>query len=212
LLTPLADVRGAKNRYPFLCSCGKQMFSRPVDMFRTGQTACRSCTTKRRMLKFMATPEGVSAQKRLAAASAAKNTKPPEWHSVYTRCREAKHRCVRHPDYAGRGIEFRFASPKGMAEWVIGNLGYPPDGYSIDRIDNDGHYEPGNLRWATHTQQARNKRSYSGKIYKHRIQTLMSATDYSYESIRTFLKQGLTDDDIIHRSRRPGGRPRLRYS
>lgn len=163
------------------------------------------------MVKFMATPEGVAYQRKLAAASAAKNIKPPEWHSVYVRCREAKRRCAHHANYAGRGIEFRFASPKEMAEWVITNLGYPSESQSIDRIDNDGHYERGNLRWATRQQQARNKRKYSGSIYKHRIQKLMATTDYSYESIRTFINQGLTDDEITNRPRRSGGRPRLRH-
>jgi hypothetical protein len=58
-------------------------------------------------------------------------------------------------DYGGRGIRFRFAS----FEQFLAELGERPSGTSLERIDNDGHYEPGNVRWATHQQQSNNKRT-----------------------------------------------------
>jgi len=68
------------------------------------------------------------------------------------RCRKPTHKSWK--DYGGRGIEFRFTSfPQFFAE-----LGPRPEGMSLDRKDNDGHYEPGNVRWATWSEQRRNQR------------------------------------------------------
>jgi hypothetical protein len=58
-------------------------------------------------------------------------------------------------DYHLRGIEFRFRS----FEEFYAELGDRPEGMEVDRIDNDGHYEPGNVRWSTRKDSARNRRS-----------------------------------------------------
>ena len=50
-------------------------------------------------------------------------------------------------------MEFRFES---FQQW-LDELGIRPEGMTVDRIDNKGHYEPGNVRWATVKQQAQNR-------------------------------------------------------
>ena len=95
-----------------------------------------------------------------------------------------------------------------MAVWLLENLGPCPTGCSFDRINNDGHYEPGNLRWATKTEQNNNKRRYKPWKYGERIAYLCDARpDYCYETIRTFIKQGLSNDEILTRRRGKSGRP-----
>src|SRR5690606_38149018 len=61
-------------------------------------------------------------------------------------------------NYGGRGVEFRFSS----FEEFIKCLGHKPTPkHSLDRINNEGHYEPSNVRWATSKQQNNNCRKRS---------------------------------------------------
>lgn len=68
---------------------------------------------------------------------------------------KAKRRCVlganHHPCYAN--VEFRFDS----LQQLIDCIGIRPERTSLDRIDPLGHYEPGNVRWATVAQQTANR-------------------------------------------------------
>jgi len=88
-------------------------------------------------------------------------------HPLYVTWQNMVHRChnpsnKRFARYGGRGISvcdrWRFGAD-GLTgtECFIQDMGDRPKGMSIDRIDNDGNYEPGNCRWATQVQQMRNR-------------------------------------------------------
>jgi hypothetical protein len=75
-------------------------------------------------------------------------------------------RCTRvtgadYPDYGGRGIRVCDAWVNSFDAFLADVGPKPGPEYSIDRINNDGNYEPGNVRWATVIQQAGNKRNTS---------------------------------------------------
>lgn len=86
---------------------------------------------------------------------------------IYRIYRNMKNRCYNpnvksYNDYGGRGIKIceEWNGENGFQnfyDWAIAN-GYT-DELSIDRIDNDGNYEPSNCRWVTDERQARNKRN-----------------------------------------------------
>lgn len=77
------------------------------------------------------------------------------WSNIKTRCLNTNN--SRYKDYGGRGISF-------CDRWKYFSAFYedmgdkPTPKHSLDRIDNDGNYEPDNCRWATATEQSRNTR------------------------------------------------------
>jgi hypothetical protein len=75
------------------------------------------------------------------------------WNQMKQRCRNPND--PHFPRYGARGIEVRWENFKTFADWAI-PAGYAP-GLSIDRIDNDGSYEPANCRWTDGFTQMRNR-------------------------------------------------------
>lgn len=134
------------------CDCGGTAAVRGSDL-RRGQTKSCGCLARElasmrtRRHGFDGTPE-------------------------YAALRLARQRCTNKGDrsysnYGGRGVKYRLPSDLGEAtKLLIAEIGQrPSDGHSLDRIDNDGYYEIGNLRWATRSEQERNKRRRAGAMH-----------------------------------------------
>jgi anti-sigma28 factor (negative regulator of flagellin synthesis) len=77
------------------------------------------------------------------------------WVSARQRCNNPRDR--NYSNYGGRGIKF-YKPWDDDFRCYLRDTGEPPPGMSIDRINNDGNYEPGNVRWTTCAEQNRNRR------------------------------------------------------
>ncbi len=78
------------------------------------------------------------------------------------RCENPK--SAKYKDYGGRGIKIKFTSSDEFVDYVINVLKVDPRGLQIDRIDNNGHYEPGNIRFTTSKVNNNNKRNNKAEI------------------------------------------------
>lgn len=129
-----------------LCDCGKDVWLRPDKLFNGESKSCgcysRDMTIKR-SFKHGFAPRGQ--WKRTYNA----------WTSMVDRCSNPNR--IQAKDYIGRGITLcdRWRDFRNFLE----DMGECPPGLTIDRINNNGNYEPGNCRWVTRRANNQNKRS-----------------------------------------------------
>jgi hypothetical protein len=108
------------------------------------------------------------------------------WSSMLSRCRNRNHRAFHL--YGGRGISVcdRWSSFSAF----LTDMGQPPEGHSLDRVNNDGNYEPANCRWATKNEQANNTRANRLITIDGRTQTMKqwaSERGLNYATVKTRL-------------------------
>lgn len=76
------------------------------------------------------------------------------WNGARNRCNNPNNKD--YDNYGGRGI--RMCERWSLFQNFLADMGEAPEKLSLDRINNDGNYEPGNCRWATKSQQNFNQR------------------------------------------------------
>lgn len=137
------------------------------------------------------------------------------YDAIYQRCNNPNHEWF--PAYGGRGIQLRFSGREHFVNWVRANL--PHETYQavqIDRIDNNRHYEPGNLRLVSQQQNLRNTRR--NRYYPYQGMNVVAADlwhllktdypDFSLSPTRTakLAALGIPVSSILTRKPKPNGR------
>jgi hypothetical protein len=146
MLTALEDAPYSITTITYRCDCGREK-----------QSAARHL---RRVLKSCG-------HTRNAALSASKQTHGLSKHALYGTWYNIIQRTTNpanggYRNYGGRGIRMHepwLSDVAAFIGWVEENIGPRPANCSLDRKDNDSHYEPGNLQWASKRAQSLNRRT-----------------------------------------------------
>ncbi len=182
LLVQRIERRGGRTYGICLCECGENKVVL-LSHVRCGDT--RSCGCLQREVA--------------KAATAARNTthgatRTPTfvvWKNMLSRC--ANPNATEFALYGGRGITVCERWRNSFAAFLADVGERPGRDCSIDRIDNSGNYEPANCRWATRTEQGRNRRTNHVLTHDGRTQPLVAWAEecgISHATIRHRLNRG----------------------
>lgn len=180
---PQQGKKQQKTRYVCACSCGAEKVIRG-DALTSGATTSCGCLSRER-----STTHGMR-----------HTVVYRKWIGMRQRCNDPN--CPQYPRYGGRGI--KVSERWNSFESFLEDMGLPPTGkHQPDRIDNDGDYELGNVRWATPQQNANNRSNNRFYEYCGERKTLRewaNRTGIKYSTLQYRIDHGWTMERALNES------------
>lgn len=181
--------RAGKLLWQCLCDCGSTCVA-PTGALRSGNTKSCGCLSRERAAQ--------RAYERSTTHGLSGHPLYHTWSHMISRCTDPSN--ADFGNYGGRGIsvcERWLVGQGGMSglECFIADVGDRPKGTSLDRVNNNGNYEPKNCRWASRSVQSRNKRTnivvrVEGK--KLCLKDACEAVGANYSTVQYRIRNGMS--------------------
>ena len=190
-LVVLAEAPGARVMWRCRCDCGKETVVASCNL-RGGKTKSCGCLSRDNLSAIAIKRNTVHGHNKVGAQTPTHKS----WAAMMSRCRCETD--TNFPSYGGRGISVcdRWQSYENF----LADMGERPAGRTIDRRNVDGNYEPGNCRWATRSEQQRNKRDKTNPRGVTAFRAKYPAISYSEVYLRKLLRDGSSFDEIAKRA------------